>query len=55
MATRILENRIKGLIYALLFVVMMLKSYFSETPIEIEKVRHEAKMVLAPMPGAWTR
>ena len=55
MERRIKENSIKALIYALLFVMMMVESFFVEPSVNTTDGTQKADTLLAPVQTQWTR
>jgi hypothetical protein len=55
MGRRMKENSIKGLIYALLFVMMMVQSIFEEPQIKTTEGSHKIDSLFTPVPARWTR
>ena len=55
MVTRMKENSIKGAIYALLFVVLMVRSFLSEVPVESARASHKPDIVFPTAPATGPR
>jgi hypothetical protein len=55
MERRMKENSIKGLIYALLFIMMTVKSLFEKPQIKTTEGSQKIDTLYAPVPARWTR